>query len=352
MRRTMDHRPTPRNDKPLTACCRPLAALLLALGAAAPTASGAETAPPPAAADLYPRSTSSLMLDMAATTRVVVAVGERGHILRSTDGQRWEQMPSPVDRMLTSITLVTDQHGWAVGHDAVVLNTTNGGQSWSLQHHDPAAAGPLLDVEFASVTHGYAVGAFGTFLETDDGGRTWRASEADAVTDAAVHLYSLTRADNGRWLLVGEMGFIATRGPDDQEWSVLDSPYDGSLYDVVTFGNAGVLIVGMRGNAFVTDDWRSGQWQPLDTRTVLSLTSINRIADDDYLITTLNKRLLHVRRDQPAGDWVITEVVGDDASTGSFNDTLVRDGRVLVASDTGIIGIAWPDVGATAAVAP
>ena len=64
--------------------------------------------------------------------QAVVAVGQRGHALRSTDnGKSWSQASVPVSSDLTAVQFVDSRVGYAVGHDGVVLRTADGGATWS-----------------------------------------------------------------------------------------------------------------------------------------------------------------------------------------------------------------------------
>src|SRR5579859_3734540 len=81
------------------------------------------------AADLPP---GLLLLDAIAVGPDIVAVGERGTILRSTDaGQSWRSATLPASATLTAVNFAPDaHHGWAVGHDALILTTGDGGHVW------------------------------------------------------------------------------------------------------------------------------------------------------------------------------------------------------------------------------
>jgi photosystem II stability/assembly factor-like uncharacterized protein len=115
-----------------------------------------------------------------AGTRLVAA-GQRGHIVVSDDrGKTWTQAEVPVSADLTGLSFPTAQRGWAVGHDGVVLVTTDGGMSWTrqldgrrIQAGLPLEQLSLLDVWFDDEKSGTAVGAFGLILRTEDGGATW-----------------------------------------------------------------------------------------------------------------------------------------------------------------------------------
>ena len=66
--------------------------------------------------------------------------------------------------MLTAVFFVDAQYGWAVGHDETILNTVDGGETWTRSHFAPEAQQPLLDLWFANRVSGIAVGAYGALL--------------------------------------------------------------------------------------------------------------------------------------------------------------------------------------------
>ncbi len=310
-----------------------LQAMVAALALTCTSAVMAEAEMSPQRSDVYPMAQDSLLLDVTDTGDALVAVGVRGHILRSQDGERWEQVNAPVNRLLTAVSFADARQGWAVGHDAAILHTTDGGLNWELQHFDPQGQGPLLDVFFESEQRGFAIGAFGTFLGTTDGGQNWAPVDAPAVSDAAVHLYAMTRAPDGRYLMVGEMGSIFATDEEGQ-WAQLDSPYDGSFYDVQALGAKGVLAVGMRGNAYITNELGVAEWRRIESDTLLGLTSITPVNAKRMLITGLNRNLWVL--DAPGRMTQIRVYDPESSNTGSLNAAVVRDGQVYLAGDRGI----------------
>ena len=118
---------------------------------------------------------TSLLLDVNQAGDRLVAVGEWGHVILSDDkGKTWHQANSVPTRMtLTEVTFIDAQNGWAVGHDAVVLHTSDGGENWALQFADAEDEALLLSVWFENKNHGIVVGQFGLMLETRDGGKNW-----------------------------------------------------------------------------------------------------------------------------------------------------------------------------------
>lgn len=65
------------------------------------------------------------------STDVFVAVGTGGKIYKSTDmGATWQQKPSGTTSNLTSVFFLTPDSGIVAGDNGTIILTTNGGNSW------------------------------------------------------------------------------------------------------------------------------------------------------------------------------------------------------------------------------
>ena len=273
-------------------------------------------------------ATRSLILDIADGANRAIAVGERGHILVSESRRDWRQVEIvPTRSTLTAVTTAGDS-AWAVGHDGVILASTDGGLTWSRQRaapYDPEVDDlhngvPLLDVWFADPQNGIAIGAYALMLKTRDGGASWTAhamsdgdgavvdatgdgavdaatsdvavpadGAADAGTDAEAgekwtfseedleleeesdpHLNAITRTGDGSLFIVAERG-IAFRSTDAGEsWRRIKMPYQGSMFGVIGYDGRRVLAFGLRGHAFESTDL-GDNWTEVETGTDLSL---------------------------------------------------------------------------------
>ena len=109
----------------------------------------------------------------------------------------------PTRALLTAVHMHDERIGWAVGHDAVILRTGDGGETWRLVHYAPEEERPLLDVWFRDEHTGFAVGAYGYFLATGDGGDTWISR---AVSEDDFHLNALAPAGQDRLFIAAEAG--------------------------------------------------------------------------------------------------------------------------------------------------
>ena len=192
---------------------------------------------------------------------------------------------------LTGLSFADADHGWAVGHDAAILATVDGGQHWSVQHFDAEARKPLLNLLFTDVNRGYAIGAFGLFLATDDGGATWAELDAPEIRKEGLHLNALTRLDDGNLLLVGEAGMLGISA-DGHQWERLKSPYEGSFFGALPFGAHGAIAFGLRGNAYFSADPRSNQWTKIDIGSNLSLFGGARLPNGETVLVGADSSII------------------------------------------------------------
>lgn len=313
--------------------------LVWAVVAMAAAGTVAQAASKPTPAEMAPRAALAQINDLAAAGDSLIAVGARGIILRSQDGERWTQVPSPVDVMLNAVTFADDRHGWAVGHDASILHTEDAGLTWSVQAYGgDGDVNPFMDVLFTDVSRGYAVGAYGLFKVTEDGGRTWTELADPALSEGGLHMNALQRLGDGTLVLAGEMGLVASSA-DGRAWKVLDAPYEGSLYAALPQGPRGLLVIGMRGNAFQAEDLSQPQWQPVPTGTEKSLFGVASLDNGRIAVAGSGGALMVIEsgkeptRLEPPAESGVTMAT-------TFTALLTWKGQLYAATDSGVRRIA------------
>jgi photosystem II stability/assembly factor-like uncharacterized protein len=216
---------------------------------------------------LMPKASNSLLLDIARAGSRLVAAGDRGHVLYSDDnGATWTQAKVPTRQMLTSVFFVNDKKGWVTGHDALILATEDGGETWTEQFIDLDREAPLLDIWFKNAQHGFAVGAYGVMLETTDGGVQWNDISTRLANEDQRHLNGITEIKDFGLFAVGEMGSMYRSTDWGQTWETVEGPYAGSLFGVSGTSESGsVLVYGLRGHLFRSSNF-GNTWQQVNLK--------------------------------------------------------------------------------------
>jgi len=291
----------------------------------------AETSIKPQSAYLLPHAEKSVLTDLVRVSAdMLVAAGERGHILLSKDGKEWRQSPTPLQSNLNSVYFVNASHGWAVGHDASIIASKDGGQTWQLQQFLPELDKPLFDVYFTDEKQGFTVGAYGLFYRTKDGGESWQqefhAELANADDQAMLaelkdsdpeayqaelgsvlpHINRVFAAKD-KLVMVGEAGFWATSSDGGISWQRQPEFYNGSLFSVGQSDKGSLFAVGLRGHAFRSSD--NGQsWQQLSLSSPATLNSV--VATDSHIWLFGNSGVIFQSRDDGQSFQLVPQTEG------------------------------------------
>ncbi len=245
------------------------------------------------AADVVPRM---LLLDGAVVGSDVIAVGERGTILRSTDqAKTWQPaiVAGPATATLTGVSFAPDQqHGWAVGHDALILASADAGHTWTKQFQGENLQDSFLDVLALDARRVLAVGAYGLCMQTSDGGQTWTRRK---LSDDDYHFNRISGGPAGTLYLAGEHGTLFRSGDRGQTWTKLAAPYDGSFYGVLPLERGMLLAYGLRGRVFRSPD-DGATWVPVATPQPVLLATAARLSGNTIVVGGQARALL-VSRD-------------------------------------------------------
>ena len=319
-------------------------------------------------AEQLPRAAKSLLLDVVRTDAGWFAVGERGHVLSSADGQQWTQVEVPTRSALTCLAAVGSEL-WAGGHDGVILHSADGGKTWDAQRRDPMDTAmdpadrdprqgqPVMDLLFTDSKHGIAVGAYALMLVTSDGGATWTPRQAIAHSAAPAapsapmegdvfsaedlmleeesdpHFNAIASTGASDLLIVGERGTVLRSTDGGASWAKQAFPYKGSMFGVLSFGGGKVLAYGLRGNVYASDDG-GASWSKVPAEGSNSLMGGVALADGGAVLVGANGTLLH-RADAaaPFAATTFRNAIGETPTLSGVSPA--GDGRYVVVGDKG-----------------
>jgi photosystem II stability/assembly factor-like uncharacterized protein len=223
-----------------------------------------------------------LLLDGAIVGHDVVAVGERGTILRSSDeAKSWQFAASQTAAALTGVSFAADNlHGWAVGHDALILASNDAGRTWTKQFQGENLQDSFLDVLALDAQHVIAVGAYGLCMVTADGGRSWVRRKP---SDDDYHFNRISQGPSGTLYLAGEHGTLFRSTDRGEKWTRLAAPYEGSFYGILSLDARTILAYGLRGRLYrSTDD--GATWQQIVTPQPTHFASAARLQGNTLVL--------------------------------------------------------------------
>ena len=181
-----------------------------------------------------PRVTENDLQGVAALNDTFVVTGGKGTVLTSRDGKEWSKHQAPTSGILTSVESFKNQFV-AVGENGLILSSPTGSE-WV--RHDSGTENWIYRIR-AFEKQIVAVGQAGAILTSDDG-ENW----VRCVSGTSQWLNDVARAGK-IWFAVGASG-IVLMSSDLVKWESKSSVSTLSLYGAL--GNDGQLIsVGLEG---------------------------------------------------------------------------------------------------------
>jgi photosystem II stability/assembly factor-like uncharacterized protein len=191
--------------------------------------------------------------------------GEGGQLLQTLNGgQSWTIADSRTNVNLRGLTFLGPAMGWAVGEAGVIRRTNDGGISWQQQYSPVGAALNSVDFRFSNL--GLIAGDCGTLLRTTNGGTTWNWVDAGIPNNLNVIRWVSTQTV----LTAGEGGVLLRSNNGGQTWSSSGNTGTGDHQALEVQGNEAWLS-GEGGTYYSNNAGLSWEW--LDNRPFYALAA-------------------------------------------------------------------------------
>jgi len=211
-------------------------------------------------AQVSPLASKSLLQSVVRAGDRLIAVGQRGHIVISTDnGANWKQAAVRSVQTSTRSSSSTISRAGSSATTASSCAPATGATNGSLQlngitandlllaamerkvaaeptsedakkllveakrYAEQGADKPFLDIWFADDKNGYVVGAYNLIFHTADGGKTWEPWFDRTDNPKFFNLYAIRPAAGGLYI-AGEGGLVLKLDPAAQRFKALTLP--------------------------------------------------------------------------------------------------------------------------------
>lgn len=146
-------------------------------------------------------------------------VGSEATLLETTDGgENWQVREIDLDDEKVRFTSVSfsGKEGWIVGEPSILLHTTDEGKSWSRIPLSPKLPGKPNQIFALGSQSAEMTTDVGAIYQTKDGGRTWKAM----VQESVGVFRNISRSPDGKYVTVSAKGnFYSTWEPGQDAWT-------------------------------------------------------------------------------------------------------------------------------------
>ncbi|KKD37808.1 photosynthesis system II assembly factor Ycf48 [Limnoraphis robusta] len=174
----------------------------------------------------------------------------------------WEVVPAATDANLFDVAFSeTDpNHGWVVGSNATLLETTDGGKTWETKALDLGEEKARLASVSFSGSEGWVVGEPSVLLHTTDDGNSWTRIQLSSKLPGAP--YNIVALGPQSAEMTTDIGAIYATEDGGTNWKALVEEAVGVVRSIARSSEGEYMTVSAKGNFYST--WTPGEkaWQP------------------------------------------------------------------------------------------
>lgn len=223
--------------------------------------------------------------------QVVFAIGNNGSMITNSGGDSWTVVDLGLDITLRSLFFLNDTLGWLGADGGTVLQTTDGGQSWTdlNANYGGGLGGSVTNLYFLNQDVGYQ-GGFGRFRVTADGGENWVEITDFPPSGGNYQIQAFDFLTSELGYVCGDLGLIAKTTDGGQTWVEQTTNTTESIQDIVFLNELVGYACGFEATVLQTSD--GGEtWTPMTADNTENFRAIDFTLNRGFIVTQTGRVL-------------------------------------------------------------
>jgi photosystem II stability/assembly factor-like uncharacterized protein len=192
---------------------------------------------------------------------VLLCFGCSNVFLPALEYNPWQAIALPTESTVLDISFTSDRnHGWLVGTNNALLETTDAGKSWQAVNLDLGDQGYRLNSVSFSGQEGWVVGEPAVLLHTDDGGKSWAKVPLSAKLPGSPNTVIALGPQSAE--MTTDVGAIYRTADGGSNWKAMVQSAVGVTRNISRSADGKYVAVSANGNFYSI--WEPGleAWQP------------------------------------------------------------------------------------------
>ncbi len=226
----------------------------------------------------------------------------------------WRSLQLPTESNLQDLAFIDKQHGWVVGSDATLLETTDGGNTWENRKLELGSQKYRFNSISFKGDEGWIIGEPTLMLHTTDAGKNWSNLPLSSKLPGAPSTIVALGKNSAE--MTTNVGAIYRTEDGGKNWKSLVNDAVGLFRTINRSADGKYVAVSAKGNFYSV--WKPGNesWEPHNRNSSRRVSAMGFTRDGSGLWMLARGGQLQFSDDTGAEEWQEAEFPGKKDNIG------------------------------------